>query len=123
MRNVQGPTDLVMQVDRGDGEATVTVSGEVDLSSSTDLRTCLRETLGEFRRVVVDLGGLTFIDSSGLSALVDAHRTARASGGVVVLRDPPALLRRLLAITSLDSLLVLDPPATPSSAPSTDGRG
>ena len=56
-----------------------------------------------------DHGGVTFIDSSGLSAFVDAHRSARDAGGVIVLRNPPSLMRRLLQITRLDTLLVLDP--------------
>jgi anti-anti-sigma factor len=92
-----------------DGVAVVSVEGEVDLVTSEQLRGALLDALEESGRVTVDLTGLTFIDSSGLSALVDAHRRARDAGGVLILRNPTPMLRRLLDITRLESLLVVEP--------------
>lgn len=106
---MQGSTEMVVRVEADGGTTTVTVEGDVDLVSSGELRDLLRSAVSDSRHVVVELDGLTFIDSSGLSAFVDAHRSARDAGGVIVLRNPPSLMRRLLQITRLDTLLVLDP--------------
>ena len=56
----------------------VTVNGEVDLATSSELEACvLRAALeGAPSSVVLDLAGLTFIDSSGLRTLVSSSRAA-----------------------------------------------
>jgi anti-anti-sigma factor len=82
------------------------------------LRRALDEALEASPHTVVDFTELSFIDSSGLSVLVEAHKRARDRGGVFVVRNPTPMLRRLLDITRLDSLLVLE---TSSDDPPTEG--
>jgi anti-sigma B factor antagonist len=103
-----GPVEMVTSTDEQDGKIVVSVGGDVDLVTSDELRQVLEDAVRVNPHVEVDLAGLTFIDSSGLSALVEGHRAARDAGGVVVLRNPTPMLRRLLDITRLDSLLVVD---------------
>src|SRR4051794_24988240 len=103
-----GPVEMVTSTDEHDGKVVVSVGGDVDLVTSEELRQVLEAAVRGNPHVEVDLPGLTFIDSSGLSALVEGHRAARDAGGVVVLRHPTPMLRRLLDITRLDSLLVVD---------------
>jgi anti-sigma B factor antagonist len=103
-----GSADLVTSTHTDDGKAVVSVRGEVDLVSCDELRRALHEALQSSTHAVVDLAELSFIDSSGLSVLVDAHRKARDAGGVLVVRNPTPMLRRLLDITRLDSLLVVE---------------
>lgn len=66
----------------------VTVSGDVDSSTAPGLRGCLTEALSRpgVVDVVVDLRGVTFLDSAGLCALAVAHREALRAGRVVLLR-------------------------------------
>jgi anti-anti-sigma factor len=114
-----GTGDLALSTDLVDGTTVVTVTGEVDLASSVQLREVLQKAVSTSDTVVVDFVGLTFIDSSGLSALVDAHRRAREGGGVLLLRRPTPMLRRLLDITRLETLLAIDP-SEPGPARSDD---
>lgn len=51
--------------------------------------------------VALDLGGLTFIDSSGLRVVIATHRQLDESGGRLVLRAPSDTVRRLLELTGL----------------------
>jgi anti-sigma B factor antagonist len=114
-----GTDDLVTSTAVVGDSAVVSVTGDVDLTSSGHLGEVLREAIQEADNVVVDFAGLSFIDSSGLSALVDAHRRTRDGGGTLTLRHPTAMLRRLLDITRLDTLLMIDPPE-PGSVESGD---
>ena len=50
--------------------------------------------------MVVDLAGLTFIDSSGINALVRAASTVEARGGTAVLAAPSPAARRVFEITA-----------------------
>lgn len=73
------------------------------------------ETAGAFGRmlagidgdtdVILDLSALVFCDSAGLRELVLAQQRLGASGGSLVLRDPPALLERLVHLCGLDDHL------------------
>jgi anti-sigma B factor antagonist len=67
-----------IELDRASSHAVVTVAGEVDIASSPRLRDAGLEAFGiEPTHVVMDLTGVTFIDSTGLSVLVLMRRRAR----------------------------------------------
>ena len=86
----------------------VHLDGELDLAAAPALRARLTDllVLGG-RDVVVDLGAVTFFDTSALEALVEGHRLGRATGARLVLRHVPAHVRRVLEITGLDRVLDL----------------
>ena len=63
--------------------------------------------------IQLDLAGVSFIDSSGLHVLLELSERVTATGGSVVIRNPARAVRRLLAITRLESMFGLessDPP-------------
>jgi anti-sigma B factor antagonist len=62
------------------GPLHMRVSGDFDHGSSDAFRDSLDGVLGARRPIVVDLTGVEFIDSSGLGALLDAHRRAGRLG-------------------------------------------
>jgi anti-sigma B factor antagonist len=91
---------------RPDGQhVDIVVCGEVDLSTVEVLRDCLEALDGQWRRVVVDLSGVPFMDSTGISEIVACRERVRAGGGSVALRDPTSNVRRVLEITGLGPLL------------------
>jgi len=102
------PVRLTTRVDTVDGSAVLQVAVDVDLESAAQLREAMEDALGISSRLIVDVGAMTFIDSSGLSALVHAHRLAKDAGGSLVVRSPSPMLRRLLTITRLETVLAID---------------
>lgn len=74
------------------GTVLVTVAGELDVATVEQLDGCLDGLGGA---VVVDLGGATFCDSSGLNTLFHAWRRIRDDGGSLVVRNPRPHLRRV----------------------------
>ena len=86
------------------------VGGEVDVYTAPKLRERIAELLdGGIGAVVVDLGRVDFMDSTGLGVLVGAWRKARASGasfGVVCGKES---LLKIFRITALDQVLPLYP--------------
>ncbi len=84
------------------GVLVLTISGEVDMSNVDLLRQRLATILQPgTRNVVFDVGGLEFIDSSGLAVLVDV---ANHVGGAK-LRAPSRLVWRVVDVTGLGELL------------------
>lgn len=101
------PSDIVrFAVSSADSVVRVTAVGEVDSSSAPLLRSELESALdGGPRELVVDLDGVTFLDSAGLSVLAGAHRTASERGvSLRVLASGRAVIRPL-QITGLWELL------------------
>lgn len=86
-----------------DGDATVLVlRGELDPHTAPRLRDQIDRAFAVGRSdLVLDLAGLTFIDSSGLRVIIGAHKEANEGGGRLVLRSPSQTARRLLDITGL----------------------
>ncbi len=101
------------------GLTHVTIEGELDAVSVSDLRGDLEKLLArQPARVEVDLSRLRMVDSSGVGALVSLYKRVRAQGGNVTvtgLRDQPLAIFRLLR---LDRVMVdadLTKPASPAS--------
>jgi anti-sigma B factor antagonist len=93
-----------------DGSAVVEIHGEVDISSAPRLWQVLVDTATELRptRVVVDLQYLTFIDSTGIGALVAGRNAARPLGVGFTVRNPSPFVTTQLRQTGLYSTLVGD---------------
>jgi anti-anti-sigma factor len=83
-----------------DGDGTLLVQGELDLASVPRLRRAFEEHRPPAGNVILDVSGLSFIDSTGLQELLDL--SALLEDGAIVLRRPSASVRKLLHITGLD---------------------
>ncbi|MEV4348872.1 STAS domain-containing protein [Actinoplanes sp. NPDC049596] len=89
-------------VDNADESVVITVRGDLDIDSNTVLTTTLDQVLDRPRpMVIVDLSGVGFCDSTGLSALVIGHNRARAVGGWLRLAAPSDFIERLLETVGL----------------------
>ena len=88
-----------------DGKAVVRLVGRLDLLTAADVKQRLARAAADYRRLVVDLGQVTFIDSSGLGALVGGLKAARVAGGDLRIARPGDQARTVLELTTLDRVL------------------
>ena len=82
------PTRIDVRAATSADGTMISVSGEIDSTTAPGLRSCLLEVLDRpgTTTVEVDLTGVTFLDSAGLSALATAHRAAEAGGRTLRMR-------------------------------------
>ena len=81
------------------------VGGEIDVYTAPKLRERLIELVNSGQKhVVVDLGRVEFLDSTGLGVLVGAHRRLRAREGSLHLVCPHERLLKVFRITGLDNV-------------------
>jgi anti-sigma B factor antagonist len=98
---------------------TMSVIGEVDAATApkmTEIGTLsLHQSLAD--RLVIDLAACTFMDSTGIGAIIQLRNTATGLSKDVVLSNVSERVARVLAITGLDTVLTVVPPVkTPSDA-------
>jgi anti-sigma B factor antagonist len=93
---------------RAPGDAAVlSVRGEVDVSTAEAFRAALYALVDETapeNPVIVDMGGVGFIDSSGLGVLVGALKRARERGSDLRVRNLTPVARKVFDITGLTEL-------------------
>lgn len=90
------------------GRTVVTPRGEIDLVSQADLKRFINDLVVEGHvHIVLDLDQTTFMDSTGLGALISARRqTHTLQGSFVIVCNEPRLLR-LFRIVSLDKVFAI----------------
>ena len=100
----------LMVDNRTGGVAVIRPRGRLDRLTAAELGRRLAAVIGDGSdRLVVDLAGVSFIDSSGLGALIGGLKAARGPGGGLWLARPGEQVRLVLALTTLDRLLVGHP--------------
>jgi len=90
--------------DVDDDMHVVSLYGQLDLANADRVRDGLCAVAGS--KVVVDLSGLQFLDSSGIAALLSARSRIVERGNGFALRGAKGIVRRVLEVTGLEFLLV-----------------
>ena len=102
---VEDSMDVAVDV-QPDGAAVVRLVGRLDLVSAAEVKQRLSRAIVEgHHRLVVDLGEVTFIDSSGLGALIGGLKAARFQKGDLRIARPGEQARVVLELTTLDRVL------------------
>lgn len=96
--------------------AIVIATGEIDLYTAPRLQSELAEVIANAApasRIVVDMSGVEFCDSTGMNILLSCLRQVRERGGELELAAPRPAVMKILQVTALDSVFTIVPaPAT-----------
>ncbi|MET8947178.1 STAS domain-containing protein [Streptomyces sp. NPDC004542] len=89
-----------------DGIRVVTLSGEIDHTVRDRLGRALLPPDDAARpRTVIDLSGVTFMDSSGINALINAHHATVDADGWLRLAGPRESVVRIMRLVGIDRLI------------------
>ncbi len=94
---------MQISIRRFDNAIVLDVSGDIDLSSSPEVRKALLRELRDNRipRVAVNLRQVRYIDSSGVASLVEGLKASRASGARFILFGLGTIVREVLQLSRL----------------------
>lgn len=92
------------------GQAVVVAfAGDIDLENSPKARQTLLDCVGKSGKVVVDLSGVGYIDSSGIACLVEAYQAARKKSASFALAAVSESTLRVLKLARLDKVFTITP--------------
>jgi anti-sigma B factor antagonist len=100
--------ELAISTDRD--RTLISPAGELDLATAPVLERRIAELIQAGRqRLVVDLRAVTFIDSTGIHALVNAHQSARRAGRTLSIIPGGPAIRRTFDLVGVTALFELEP--------------
>jgi anti-anti-sigma factor len=100
---------LVIEVERDGAAALVRIDGEVEFATAPRLRTTLLDLARDGATpVVLDLAEVPFLDSAGISLLIQAKKRLATIGSDLVLRAPQPNIRRVLEISGVTELFRIE---------------
>ena len=100
--------DFQIEEQASEGTPVIAVSGEIDVATAPQLRECLHRVVAAGNAtVVLDLLGVTFLDSTALGVLVGALKRCREQGGdlQIVIADPRIV--KIFEITGLTNVFTI----------------
>jgi anti-sigma B factor antagonist len=101
-----GPTSWkVTEVSDLRGDRTLVLHGELDIATAPELIDLLARLRHHGHAVTVDLAEVTFMDSTGLTALMDARRQSESNGWAFSVRRPSPAVRRVFDLAGVTRLL------------------
>lgn len=89
-----------------ENEAEIVLEGEVDVSTAPQFRNQMQLAIESgVKRLICDLAEVRYIDSTGLSVLIMAHKRLESDGGTFAVVAPTPNVRRLFEISGVDKFL------------------
>jgi anti-sigma B factor antagonist len=99
---------LSIGVTESSGSAVVTIAGEIDLASAPSLRERLSQCMDKgCRDITLEMSGVSFMDSSGIKALLAARGQLEEVDGRLTLSSPSRTVLRVLDVTGLSSVFAI----------------
>ncbi|MFG2006743.1 STAS domain-containing protein [Spirillospora sp. NPDC048911] len=118
-RRPRAPAEVTMPTRRRPGHTIVALHGALDIAAAPALREHLAGMLGHSpRHLTLDLGEVSFCDTSGLAVLIGTQRRATGLGITLRLTGLNPQVTKLLRITGLDHALTVNPAPHPTPLPS-----
>ncbi len=95
------------EIEQVGGALVVKLSGEIDQHCAEELRSDIDRQLDikHSASLIIDLGGVDFMDSSGLGLIMGRYRKMKARGGKILLARPTPAVDKLLELSGINKLV------------------
>jgi anti-anti-sigma factor len=104
----EAPFSIAEEEEDGEGVRVVRLAGELDVATAPDFERVLMRNRAPHQRIVLDLGELRFMDSTGLRILLQARRVAAEGNWQLALRSVPPNIRRLFELSGIADAIPME---------------
>ena len=86
----------------------IEVSGDLDLDKTDEFRNQVFEAFDKEHKVVLDMSQVSYIDSSGISVLIESHQKAKDQGKEFLILKPSEPVTSIIEIAKLDKFFIIE---------------
>lgn len=105
--------DENLKISYVDETLTAALSGEIDHHRAVSVRAGIDEAMYRElpKTLVIDIGGVDFMDSSGLGLILGRYTKAKEIGTMLVIRNPSARAEKMLKMAGIDRMIKIENPS------------
>ena len=98
---------MAVQIDVGEKSVTAYISGEIDHHNAAKLRNDIDEAVeNSYPEVLIlDFGGVTFMDSSGIGLVMGRYKLMKNISGKVFIENAPRFIKKVLKMAGIEKML------------------
>ena len=91
-----------------DSSIIIEISGDVDLDKTDEFRNQVFNAFDKEHKVILDMSQVSYIDSSGISVLIESHQKAQELGKDFVILKPSESVTSVIEMAKLDTFFVIE---------------
>lgn len=101
---------MTLQMDTDGDKLTVRLAGEIDHHAAHDVRERIDAEVerGRYKKLALDFGGVSFMDSSGIGLVMGRYRLMQTCGGELAVTGASARIGKVMRLAGLDKLGILE---------------
>ena len=97
-----------IKIEEKDNQSIIYLSGEIDLSNADSIKEQAIKLLERKKNLILNLSGVTYIDSSGISILIESHKNAMQQGVKSILQDISKEALKVIMMARLEQILIIE---------------
>ena len=101
-------SDLNFKIIENDNISTIFLNGEIDMSITEETKNFIMPIIEQKKEVHLNLKDVEYMDSSGISVLIESHQKALELGTRVVLKEISKSVLKVIMMAKLEQILILE---------------
>tara|TARA_B100000795_G_scaffold31097_1_gene20497 strand:+ start:61 stop:369 length:309 start_codon:yes stop_codon:yes gene_type:complete len=101
-------SDLNFKIIENDNISTIFLNGEIDMSVTEETKNFIMPIIEQKKEVHLNLKDVEYMDSSGISVLIESHQKALELGTRVVLKEISKSVLKVIMMAKLEQILILE---------------
>jgi anti-anti-sigma factor len=99
---------MTYKITKEDNLSTIFLDGEIDMDKTEEVKEVILPILDSGKDVVLNLSNVQYMDSSGISVLIESHQKALEKGTKLVIKDVSKSVLKVIMMAKLEQILNLE---------------
>ena len=99
---------MTYKITEEDNISTIFLDGEIDMDKTEEVKEVIFPKIDSDKDVVLNLSSVQYMDSSGISVLIESHQKALEKGTKVIIKDVSKSVLKVIMMAKLEQILNLE---------------
>ena len=99
---------MTYKITEEDNISTIFLDGEIDMDKTDEVKGAIFPVIDSGKNVALNLSNVQYMDSSGISVLIESHQKALEKGTKVIIKDVSKSVLKVIMMAKLEQILNLE---------------